>query len=74
MRKTTIYLDDELDDAIEALAKAAGISKAEAVRRAIRAATETRPRARFLVGIGAGPGDVSENLVAYLERDAFGTP
>ncbi len=73
MRKTSIYLDDDLDDAIEALARVERISKAEAIRRAIRTATEAWPRARFLVGIGEGTGDVSENIDTYLDRDGFGT-
>lgn len=38
MRKTTVYLPDELKRALERVATAAGTSEAEVIRRAIEAA------------------------------------
>jgi predicted transcriptional regulator len=72
MRKTTIYVPDDLDRATKALARAQGRSQAEVIRDAIAsfvASASVRPES---VAAGRGPGDGS---VADLEVEwlaAFG--
>lgn len=43
MRKTTIYLPDDLKKKVEALAKAGGQSEADVIREAISSAVEAKP-------------------------------
>lgn len=67
MKKTSIYLDPELDDAIARRAETLGISKAEAIRRAIAHDTGLRKRPTInAIGVGEGPGDVSLRHDEYL--------
>ena len=72
MKKTSVYLEPELDRALDRLAGEQGISKAEAIRAALRKAVEAGKRPRLqAIGIGQGPGDVSENVDKYLS-EGFG--
>ena len=74
MKKTSVYLEPELDRAIARLAGAEGITKAEAIRRALLAAVEGRPRPRITaIGVGEGPGDVSGDVDRHLRETAFGS-
>lgn len=67
MKKTSIYLGHELDEAIALRAELLGISKAEAIRRAIAQDTGLRKRPRITaIGVGSGPGDVSVRHDEYL--------
>lgn len=73
MKKTSIYLDPELDRALGRLARAQGITKAEAVRRALARAVTDTPRPRVeAIGIGAGPGDVADDVDRQLAETGFG--
>jgi hypothetical protein len=79
VKKTSIYLGPELDRALARHADALGISKAEAVRRAVAAAVANPPRPSnaprpriTAIGVMAGLGDVSENLDRYLAEGDFG--
>jgi predicted transcriptional regulator len=73
MKKTSIYLDPELDRAMERLARARGITKAEAIRRAIARAAEEAPRPRVTaIGLGEGPGDVADEVYRHLDETSFG--
>jgi predicted transcriptional regulator len=71
MKKTSLYLEPELDRALDQLAAQEGVSKAEAIRAALRTAVASldRPRIRA-IGVGEGPGDVADNVDRYL--DGFG--
>jgi len=71
MKKTSLYLEPELDRALAQLAVQEGVSKAEAIRAALRKAVADvhRPRIRA-IGVGEGPGDVADNVDRYL--DGFG--
>lgn len=74
MRKTSLYLDDTVDEALQRKAVEEGVTKAEVIRRAlIREATEapTPP----LPGIGALAFEAvpPEEIDAELTRSGFGT-
>jgi predicted transcriptional regulator len=73
MRKTTVYLEPDLDAAIERTARARHLSKAEVIRAALRAATAevTRPRITA-IGIAEGPGDVAADVDRHLAETGFG--
>ena len=72
MKKTSIYLEPELDLALTRRAASVGVTKAELIREALRQAVgHRRPRIRA-IGVGAGPGDVSSDVDAALERTGYG--
>ena len=73
MKKTSIYLDRELDATLSRLADRQGITKAELIRRSLWAAAagEARPRVSA-IGIGQGPGDVSADVDKHLTESGFG--
>lgn len=69
----SISLDPELDRALGRLARAQGITKAEAVRRALARAVADTPRPRVeAIGVGAGPGDVADDAARHLAETGFG--
>ena len=71
MKKTSLYLEPELDRALDQLAAQEGVSKAEAIRAALRKAVADVHRPRITaIGVGEGPGDVADNVDRYL--DGFG--
>jgi hypothetical protein len=75
MKKTSIYIEPDLDIALSDVARRDGVSKASVVRRAIQRevdrAEDARPR---ITGIGVfnGPGDLSSNVDRYLRETGFG--
>ena len=73
MKKTSIYLDSEVDRALTRRAAAEGTTKAALIREALAKATTStrRPRPR---GAGAfeGPGDLARNADRYLTQTDFG--
>ena len=76
MKKTSIYIEPELDIALSDLARRDGVSKASVVRRALRREIDIEGDARPpLVGIGVfeGPGDLSQNVDRHLRETGFGT-
>ncbi len=73
MKKTSIYLDPDIDRALARLAEAQGLTKAELVRRMLAQAVAEEPRPRIrAIGIGQGPGDVADDVDRHLARTAFG--
>ena len=73
MKKTSLYLDPETDRALARLAAAEGITKAEAIRRALAQAVAKAPRPRLAaVGVGEGPGDVAGDVERHLAETGFG--
>ena len=73
MKKTSIYLEPELDIALARRAAARGITKAELIRQTLRAAVDgrTQPRLRA-VGVGSGPGWISSDVDRALRESGFG--
>lgn len=73
MKKTTLYLEPELDRALERLATQEGVSKAEVIRIALRDATRRVERPRITaIGVAHGPGDVAEDVDRHLGETGFG--
>ena len=73
MKKTSLYLEPDVDAALSRIARSRGITKAELIRRSLRdvAATEDRPRLTA-IGVGHGPGDVSTDVDKHLIETDFG--
>jgi predicted transcriptional regulator len=73
MKKTSLYLDPETDRALERLSRARGITKAEAIRRALDEAVRQVERPRIsAIGVGEGPGDVAADVDRHLYESGFG--
>lgn len=73
MKKTTIYLEPEVDRALGRLADARGMSKAEVIRAALRDVARRVERPRITaIGIAQGPGDVADDVDRHLTDTAFG--
>ncbi len=73
MKKTSVYLEPELDRALDRLAARDGVSKAEVIRRALRQAVEGLDSPRMTaIGVGHGPGDAASNVDKYLTETGFG--
>ena len=65
MRKTTMYLPDDLKQALSREAEQSGLSEAEVIRRALRdAVAPTRPRPRG--GLFAGAEPIADHVDDFL--------
>ena len=71
MKKTSLYIDPEVDRALDRRATVEGITKAELVRRVLAAAVSERPRPRAR-GIFEGPRDFGSEAERHLEETGFG--
>jgi hypothetical protein len=73
MKKTSIYLDPDVDSALDRRASMEGTTKAALIRGALAEAAapamRPRPRAR---GVFSGPGDLARNVDRYLAESGFG--
>ncbi len=73
MRKTSIYIEDEVDVGLSRRAAAEGTSKAKLIRAALREAAAgsvgVKPQAR---GVFSGPADLAENADEHLASSGFG--
>lgn len=73
MKKTSLYLEPELDRALARVAAVEGRSKADLIREALAARVEGSSRPRITaIGVGSGPGDVADNVDRYLDETDFG--
>jgi hypothetical protein len=70
MKKTSIYLEPELDLGLARVARERGVAKAELIRRSLRRVVEESPQPRITaIGFIAdedGPTDISVNHDKYL--------
>lgn len=74
VKKTSLYLESELDRAVARVAAAEGRSKADVMREAIAVRVSGSTRARITaIGVGHGVGDVADNVDRYLADSDFGT-
>ena len=62
----SIYIDPEVNRALDRRALAEGTTKAALIRAALAEAASIRPRPRA-VGVFRGPGDLATNVDEYLE-------
>jgi Ribbon-helix-helix protein, copG family len=72
MKKTSIYIDPEVDRALARRAVAQGTTKAALIRDALAqgaAPAAAKPRA---CGVFDGPGDLSQDADGHLARTGFG--
>jgi hypothetical protein len=72
MKKTSIYLDPSLDRSLARLAAGEGVTKSEYIRRVLEQAVRGSlgPRIRA-IGVGAGPGDVADDVDRSLAETGF---
>jgi hypothetical protein len=73
MKKTSIYIEPEIDAALNRRAAAEGVTKAELIRLALQAATSNalnvKPKAQ---GAFSGPANLSETVDEQLTATGFG--
>ncbi len=72
VKKTSLYLEPELDRALATRAEREGITKAQLVRQLLAAAVENGKRPRPTIGVFQGPGDLAQNVDRYLDETGFG--
>jgi hypothetical protein len=73
MKKTSIYIESDVDVALTRRAAEDGTTKAELIRRALRdavgGALRVKPRER---GVFAGPPDLAQRTDDHLAASGFG--
>lgn len=70
LKKTSIYLDERLDQGLARKAAAEGVTKAELIRQTLDASLDKpkRPKAKGIGMIkGPVPHDLAENAEKYLD-------
>jgi hypothetical protein len=73
VKKTSIYIDPEVDRALTRRAAAERTTKAALIRDALAGAAAARVRARpRACGVFDGPEDLSQDVDEYLTRTGFG--
>jgi hypothetical protein len=65
-KKTSIYLDDDLDQALARRAAEEGVTKAEFIRRGLEGLVARKRRPRPHVALFTGPADLARHHDAYL--------
>lgn len=75
VKKTSIYIEPDVDVALARRAAAEGTTKAELIREALREAAgsslRVKPRGR---GVFAGPPDLASRTDEHLAESGFGEP
>jgi len=71
VKKTSIYIDPEVDRALARRAAAQGTTKAAVIRDALARAGEAVAKPRGC-GVFDGPGNLSQDVDGYLNRTGFG--
>ena len=74
LKKTSIYLDEDLDHGLARRAAEEGITKAELIRRSLEGVVSKpkRPKPKAVGFPHDGPTDVSANVDKYLAETGFG--
>jgi hypothetical protein len=73
MKKTSLYIDPEVERALERRTTLEGITKAELVRRVLADAVSGRPRPRPR-GVFEGPSDRGAGAKLHLSEMGFSEP
>ncbi|MEO7555433.1 MAG: CopG family transcriptional regulator [Acidimicrobiales bacterium] len=73
MKKTSIYLDPSLDEALAKRAADEGLSKAEFIRRSLTSVVGRPKRPKLSSGVYSGSGESAANNVdRWLAETGFG--
>ena len=72
MKKTSLYVDPDVDRALARRAATQGVTKAELVRGILAEAVDGARHPPIGEGVFEGPGDLAENVDLYLEQTGFG--
>jgi hypothetical protein len=72
MKKTSLYLDPQVDRALARRAAAEGITKAELIRRTLAEAAKPAERPKPAKAVFAHSGDVSGDVDRALAETGFG--
>jgi len=74
MKKTSLYIDDEVDRALAVRAAAEGVTKAELIRLTLGAAVATpaRVKPRAVALVKDGQPSIARDIDAFLESTGFG--
>jgi hypothetical protein len=76
VKKTSVYLEEALDEALALRAAEEGVTKAEFIRRtlsgAVRGSSRPRPSIIGIAGPGHGVSDDSERVDELLTETGFG--
>lgn len=73
MKKTSIYLEPALDEALARRADEEGLSKAEFIRRSLASVVGKPKRPKISVGVYTSPdGRSAEEVEAMLDEYGFG--
>jgi predicted transcriptional regulator len=73
VKKTSLYLEPDLDYRVARVASEQGLTKAEYIRRALRAAVGADGQPKITaIAVGEGPGDVADDVDRHLRDTAFG--
>jgi hypothetical protein len=68
LKKTSIYLDPDVDRGLARIAARQGVTKAETIRQILACAIAAEPRPRITaIGLMSGPSDLADNVDRYLE-------
>jgi hypothetical protein len=76
VKKTSVYLEPELDRALARQAASEHRSKASLIREAIaqRVGDSAGQPRMTAVGVGSGPGEIAGNVDRHLADSGFGEP
>jgi hypothetical protein len=74
VKKTSVYLEPALDEALARRAADEGLTKAEFIRRTLAGAVQRpqRPRPQAIGLADDGPPDMARNDERYLRASGFG--
>lgn len=73
MKKTSLYLPDEVDRALSRRAARQGVTKAQLIRLALAREVESAQRPPPAgAGVFSGPADLSERVEERLAESGFG--
>lgn len=75
MKKTSVYLEEQLDEALALRAAEEGVTKAEFIRRTLTGAVgrPSRPVSKAIGVVRSGRGDQAERTSELLSEAGFGT-